>query len=100
MGVMKAPILVLSFDINKTVIMRDGGVPVPSMVNSLLSETTWGIVKKSVGALKDISMCEGEGSYWQEIGMLDPNFLGNPSDQKPSLESFQSIIKLNLIVRF
>ena len=58
---MKKPVLVLSFDINKTLIMRDGGVPVPSMINSLLSETTWGLVKPSVeGGLNELSMCEGD----------------------------------------
>lgn len=87
---MKKPVLVLSFDINKTLIMRDGGVPVPSMINSLLSETTWGLVKPSVeGGLNELSMCEGEESCWQELGMLDPTFQGNPSDHRPSLDSFQ-----------
>lgn len=82
-------ILVLSFDINKTVIMRDGGVPVPMMANSLLSETIWGAVHPSVPELVEtMDKCEGTECCWQEIGTLDPAFEGNPSDVRPSMESF------------
>ena len=34
--------LLLHFDVNKTIIIRDADVPVPEMVNSLLSESVWG----------------------------------------------------------
>ena len=78
--------LVLSFDINKTIIMRDGGVPVPSMVNSLMSETIWGVVHPSIS--EEAIKCEGPECSWQEIGVLDPEFKGNPSDLRPSLDSF------------
>ena len=78
--------LVLNFDINKTILMRDGGVPVERMLNSLMSECTWGLCAPDVedNSIVNPQFCEGENSKWKEIGELDMSFSGNPSSTCPS----------------
>ncbi len=80
--------VILNFDINKTILMRDNGVPIEKMLNSLMSECVWGIVKPG---LEDNSVAESShcGSLWQEIGEIDPSFDGNPSSTKPCMSDFQ-----------
>ena len=65
--------VVLNYDINKTILMRDNGVPVPAMLNSLMSESVWGLVPPRLedNSVVDVSLCEGSDSLWKEIGELE-----------------------------
>ena len=74
--------LVLHFDLNKTLIMKDSGVNLNCMLNSLLSEVTWWALNlphdTKVGADTPVS------NQWIELGQLFPHLEVEPSSLPPS----------------
>ena len=80
--------VVLNYDINKTILMRDSGVPIDKMLNSLMSECVWGLVKPGLedNSVSEPSLC---GNLWKELGEIDSSFTGNPSSTSPCLSALQ-----------
>lgn len=76
--------LIVNFDINKTILMRDMGVSPENMVNSLLSECSWGLLNMDPSVKVDASTQWSD--QWVELGCLSSASVAqNPQQMPPEI---------------
>lgn len=84
--------LVVNFDINKTILMRDMGVSPENMVNSLLSECCWGVLNMMDPARKVTEEWDPDCPQWIELGRLSSLPVAqNPQQMPPEITKLSDL---------